>query len=128
MTHLLALVLTQSSANNDANTTVLNASIQQMAANKAQRNAEHAQMMQQFALMQTAGNAAPAYHQATQRNVVPSTIPVLPPTQQWNFSATGRGRGGRSGSVRGRRTPQQGIAPPAQIGNHTIPYIPAGAQ
>jgi hypothetical protein len=84
--------------------------------------------MQQFALMQTASNTAPAYCQASQRNVVPSAIPVLPPPQQWNFGATGRGGGGRSRSGSGRRTPRQGIAPPAQIGSHTIPYILAGAQ
>ena len=128
MANLSASVLTQSSASNDANTAIFNASIQQMAANEAQRNAEHAQMMQQFALMQTASNTAPAFRPQTQRNVVPGVIPVLPATQQWNFGGTGRGNGGRSRSGRGRRPQRQGIAPAAQIGSHTIPYIPAGAQ
>ena len=128
MANLSASVLTQSSASNDANTAIFNASIQQMAANEAQRNAEHTQMMQQFALMQTGSNVAATYRQGTQRNVVPSTIPVLPPAQQWNFGSAGRGGSGRSRSGRGRRAPRQGLAPPAQMGNQTIPYIPAGAQ
>ena len=128
MANLSASVLTQSSVSNDANTAIFNASIQQMAANEAQRNAEHAQMMQQFALMQTATNTAPAYHPPAQRTVIPSVMPVLPPTQQWDFGATGCGSGGRSRSGRSCRPPRQGIAPSAQIGSHTIPYIPAGAQ
>jgi hypothetical protein len=78
MANLSALVLTQSSASNNANTAIFNASIQQIAANEAQRNAEHTQMMHQFALMQTAGNSAPAYSPATQISVILSTIPVLP--------------------------------------------------
>ena len=125
MANLSASVLTQSSASNDANTAIFNASIQQMAANEAQRNAEHAQMMQQFALMQT--NTAPAYRPATQRSIIPGTIPVLPPAQQWNFGTTGRGTSGRSRSHRDRRPPRQGIAPLAPAGNQTIPYILAGA-
>ncbi len=136
MANLSASVLTQSSASNDANTAIFNASIQQMAANKAQRNAEHAAMMQQFALMQTArttriaaGGARINYPAAiAQRNIIPNAITVLPPTQQWNVGTTGRGGNNRSCSGRGRRPPQQGFAPPAPFGNQTIPYIPAGAQ
>ena len=85
MANLSASVLTQSTASNEANTAIFNASIQQMAANEAQRNADHTRMMQQFALMQTASNTAPAPRpQAnTQRSTVPSAIPVLGQTQQW---------------------------------------------
>jgi hypothetical protein len=44
MANLSASVLTQSTASNNANTAVFNASIQQMAANEAQRNADHTRM------------------------------------------------------------------------------------
>ena len=136
MANLSASVLTQSSASNDANTAIFNASIQQMAANEAQRNAEHAAMMQQFALMQTAGTTRIAAGGArinypaaiAQANVIPQAITVLPPTQQWYAGTTGRGGSNRPRSGRGRRPPQQGIAPPAPFGNLPIPYMPAGAQ
>ena len=41
MANLSPSVLTQSNASNDANTAIFNASMQQMAANKAQCNQEH---------------------------------------------------------------------------------------
>ena len=51
--NLSASALTQSYASNDANTDIFNASMQQMAANEAQHNNEHARMLQQFATMTT---------------------------------------------------------------------------
>ena len=53
MANLTASVITQSNAANNANTTMFNMSMQQMAVNKAQRNNEHARMIQQFAMMTT---------------------------------------------------------------------------
>jgi hypothetical protein len=53
MANLTVSVLTQSNASNNTNTAIFNASMQQMAANEAQRNNEHARMIQQFAMMTT---------------------------------------------------------------------------
>ena len=51
MTNLSASVLTQSNASNNANTAIFNMSMQQMAANKAQRSNDQTRMLQQFAMM-----------------------------------------------------------------------------
>ena len=99
MANLSASVLTQSAASNNANTAVFNASIQQMAANEAQRNADHTRMMQQFALMQSSVNTVLAFRpqSATQQHVIPSTIPVLGHTQQWTPQGVGPGGQGGGG-------------------------------
>jgi hypothetical protein len=54
MANLSATVLLQSTTSNNANMAVFNASMQQVAANKAQDNKKHNRMMQQFAMMSTA--------------------------------------------------------------------------
>ena len=131
MANLSASVMTQSTASNEANTAIFNASIQQMAANEAQRNADHTRMMQQFALMQAPSSIAPAFRPqtSTQRNVVPSAIPVLGQTQQWapqGFQSGGRGTGNRSRRGGRRNPPRRGNPPPA-VGTNIIPYIPGGA-
>ena len=130
MANLSASVLTQSSASNNANTAVFNASIQQMAANETRRNEDHARMMQQFALLQTAGNITPAYRPPanTQWNFIPSTIPALGLTQ-WappTAPTSTRVGGSRSRTTCGRRPPSQGTPPPP-AGGQNIPYLPAGA-
>jgi hypothetical protein len=95
MANLSATVLLQLTASNNANTAVFNASMQQVLANEAQRNAYHMHMLQQFAMMSTnqpgvqqfagqiTGQPAARPQAATQRNFVPQAIPVLPPAQQW---------------------------------------------
>ena len=138
MANLSASVLTQSTASNDANTAIFNASIQQMAANEAQRNADHTRMMQQFAMMATTPN--PDYRPTTlqQQQFVPNNIPILGNTQQWTPpSSTNRANNTRPyNNYRGRR-PQRpslpGLTAPFQApfvptNNAMIPYIPAGAQ
>jgi hypothetical protein len=126
MANLSASVLTQSSASNDANTSVFNAAIQQMAANEAQRNADHTRMMQQFAMMSTTPQTGIRPAAATQRQVIPSAIPVL---QQWTPTGTaGRGTSSRPrGGYRGRRPVRPGVAAPFAPPNAVIPYIPSGA-
>jgi hypothetical protein len=138
--NLTASVITQSNAANDANTAMFNASMQQMAANEAQRNNDHARMIQQFAMMTT---NQPGQQQFATKNKLRVTagggalsIPVLAPTQQWSQAQQwvppgGRGRGGRSNTRRGRcnqRRPAQGAPLPFVGGNQMIPYIPAGVQ
>ena len=145
--NLTASVMTQSNAANDANTAMFNASMQQMAANEAQRNNDHARMIQQFAMMTT---NQPGQQQFATQNRLRVTagggalaIPVLAPTQQYAPATQqwaqgqqwvppgGRGRGGRSNAGRGRRNqrgPAQGAPLPFVGGNHMIPYIPAGIQ
>jgi hypothetical protein len=54
MANLSASVLTQLTVLNNANTAAFRASMQQVVANKAQRNTKHNCMMQQFAMMTTA--------------------------------------------------------------------------
>ncbi len=130
MANLSASVLTLSSASNDANTVVFNASIQQMVANETRRNKDHARMMQKFPLMQTAGNITPAYRPPanTQRNFIPSTIPALGLTQ-WappTAPTSARVGGSCSRTTRGRRPPSQGT-PPLPAGGQNIPYLPTGA-
>ncbi len=129
MANLSASVMTQLSASNDANTTVFNAAIQQMAANEAQRNADHTRMMQQFAMMSTTTQTGIRSAAATQRQFVPSAIPVLGNTQQWAPPDTvGRGSSTRSrGGYRGRRTVRSGAPAPFAPSNAMIPYIPSGA-
>ena len=83
MSNLSASVLTQSTASNDPNTVIFNASIQQMAANEAQRNADHTRMMQQFAMMATMPNPTYRPTAVQQRQFVPSNIPILGNPQQW---------------------------------------------
>jgi hypothetical protein len=51
MANLSASVLTQSNTSNNANTAIFNMSMQQMAANKAQRNNDQTRMLQQFTMM-----------------------------------------------------------------------------
>ncbi len=94
MANLSASILTQSTASNNANTTVFHALMQQVVANKAQRNTKHNRMMQQFAIMfttqpviqQLAGNfmgqTAVQPPAALQRTFAPHTIPMLAPAQQ----------------------------------------------
>ncbi len=53
MANLSATILLQSTGSNNANTAIFNASMQQVAANKAQRNANHMHMLQQFAMVTT---------------------------------------------------------------------------
>jgi hypothetical protein len=140
MANLTASVITQSNAANNANTTMFNMSMQQMAANKAQRNNEHARMIQQFAMMTT---NQPGQQQFATQNRLRVTagsgalsIPVLVPTQQWSpaqqwVPPEGRGRGGRSSTRCGRcnqRGPVQGAPLLFVGGNQIIPYIPAGVQ
>ena len=141
MANLSALVLTQSNASNDATTAIFNASMQHMAANKARRNNEHTQMIQQFAMMTT---YQPGPQQLATQNRLQVTagdgalsIPVLAPTQHWApaqqwASPGGRGHSGnRSCTGRGRRNqrgPAQGAPVPFVGRNQMIPYIPAGIQ
>jgi hypothetical protein len=106
MANLSASFLLQSNASNNANTAIFNASMQQVAANKAQCNNDHNCMLQQFAMMTTnqpgghhfAGQlmGQPAFwpQAATQRNFVPAAIPMLAPAQQWGSPPGGGGRGG----------------------------------
>jgi hypothetical protein len=56
--NLSATVLSQSTTSNDSNTVIFNASMQQIAANKAQRNSDPNCMMQQFAMMSTTSPVA----------------------------------------------------------------------
>jgi hypothetical protein len=140
MANLTSSVITQSNAANNANTAMLNASMQQMAANKAHRNNEHARMIQQFAMMTT---NQPGQQQFATQNRLRVTagggvlsIPVLAPTQQWSpvqqwVPPGGRGREGRSSTGRGcryQREPAQGAPLPFVGGNQMIPYIPTGIQ
>ena len=129
MANLSASVLTQSSASNDANTTVFNAAIQQMAANEAQRNADHTRMMQQFAMMSTTAQTGIRPAAATQPQFAPLAIPVLGNTQQWVPPvSSGRGNTNRSpGAYPGRRAPRPGIPAPFAPSSSMIPYIPSGA-
>ena len=129
MANLSASVLTQSSASNDANTTVFNAAIQQMAANGAQRNADHTRMMQQFSMMSTTAQTGIRPATATQRQIIPSAIPVLGNTQQWPPTGTVvRGGSNRSrGGYRGRRNTRPGVPAIFTMPNAVIPYIPSGA-
>ncbi len=142
MANLSASVLLQSTASNDANTAIFYSLMQQVAANKAKRNANHMHMLQQFAMMtanqpsiqqfagQITGQPATRPQAATQHNFVPQAIPVLPPAQQWGQLHGGGGCGGscsRNGC--GRLNPRNPMQPGALVpfvgGNQMIPYIPA---
>jgi hypothetical protein len=96
MANLSASVLMQLTASNDVNTATFHVSMQQVGANKAQRNTKHKCMMQQFAMMTT---TQPAIQQlarnfmsqtallppAAPRTFAPHTIPILAPAQQWGL-------------------------------------------
>ncbi len=133
MANLSTSVLMQTTASNETNAAQLKTSMQQIAANKTQRNREHALMMQQFAMMSTTNTVNPTFRPqpTTQRNFVPSAITMPTPHQQWTPPG-GRGRG--SGRARGgcgrrpARIPHQGAPMPFAGGNQLIPYIPAGIQ
>jgi len=145
MANLSASVLTQSTASNDANNAAFQASMQQLAANETQRNADHNRMLQQFVMMTTNNNqfAAPAvgmpstYRATTrtgprQQSMVPA-IPILDPGAQQNYygqpPSGGYRGGGHSRNYRGRR-PQRDYVPPVVVplpivgGNRMIPYAP----
>ena len=131
----------QSNASNDASTAIFNASMQQMAANKVQRNNEHAQMIQQFEMMTT---YQPRPQQFATQNRLGVTagggglsLPVLAPTQHWALTQQWAppGGGGHSGNRsrtgcghRNQRGPAQGAPVPFVGGDLMIPYIPAGVQ
>ncbi len=142
MANLATSVLLQTTALNNPNTAVFNASMNQLAANETQRNKDHNCIMQQFAMLSTAPTAAPQFaglitgqqagwsQAATQPNCIPQAIPILAPAQQWGQPpGSGRGRT-RSRNGRGRRNPrwvaQQRAPIPFVGGNQMIPYIPAG--
>jgi hypothetical protein len=95
MANLSASILTQSMTSNDAIAAVFHALMQQVTANKAQRNTEHNCMMQQFAIMSTThptiqqlagnlmGQTAARPLATLQCTFTPHTIPMLAPAQQW---------------------------------------------
>ena len=125
MANLSTSVFTQSNTSNNANTAIFNASMQQMAANKAQRNNEHTRMLQQFAMM-TTNQPGPQQFASQNRLRVTAeggvlTIAVLAPTQHWAPAQQwapprGGGRGGtRSRNGCGHRThrgPGTPVPPP----------------
>ncbi len=133
MANLSASVLTQTTASNEANAVQLKASMQQIAANKTQRNREHTLMMQQFVMMSTTNTVNPTFcpQPTTQHNFVPSAITMPTPHQQWTPPGGGGHGSGRARGSRGRRPayiPHQGTPMPFAGGNQLIPYIPAGIQ
>jgi hypothetical protein len=143
MANLFTTVLLQSTASNNANTAVFNASMQQVAANKAQRNNNHNCMMQQFAMMLTISpitlftgqpTSQPARwpQAATQQNFIPQAVPILAPVQKWGQPLGGGCRSTRSRNGRGHPNPrspaQQGTPIPFVKRNQMIPYIPASVQ
>jgi hypothetical protein len=93
MANLTASVLSQLAASNKAITAIFNASMQQVAANTAQRNNDHKRMMQQFAMLLTASTATPQFaglitgqqvgwpQAATQCSFIPQAVPILAPAQ-----------------------------------------------
>ena len=140
MANLTASVLTQSNTSKDTNTTLFNASVQQIAANEVQHNNEHARMIQQFAMMTTNQPGQQQFATQNRLRVMAGggtlSIPVIVPTQHWAPAQQwvppgGRGCGGRSSTGHGRRNqrgPAQGAPLPFVGGNQMIPYIPAGVQ
>jgi hypothetical protein len=143
MANLSASVLLQLTASNNANTAVFNNSMQQVAANEAQRNANHMHIIQQFTMMTTnqpgvqqfagqiTGQPVARPQAATQCNFVPQAILVLPSAHQWGQPRGGGCCGGsRSCNGHGRLNtcnPMQPGAPvPFAGGNQMIPYITAG--
>jgi hypothetical protein len=130
--NLSATVLMQSTASNNANTAIFNASMQQGAANKAQCNSNHNCMMQQFAMMLTTSPIALFAGQPTSQPASPQAVPILARAQQWG-QLLGKGRGStRScngcGHCNLRSLAQQGAPIPFVGGNHMIPYILVGMQ
>jgi hypothetical protein len=83
MANLSATIILQLTASNNANTAIFNALMQQVAANKAQHDANHMHMLQQFAMMtknqprvqqcagQITGQPATRPQAATQCNFIP---------------------------------------------------------
>jgi hypothetical protein len=145
MANLSATVLLQLTMSNNANTAILNASMQKVAANEAQRNANHMHMLQQFAMMMTnwpgiqqfagqiTGQPAARPQAMTQCNFVPQAISVLPPAQQQGQPRGGGGCGGsRSRNGCGHLNPRNPVQPGAPVpfvgGSQMIPNIPAGIQ
>ena len=141
MANLSASVITQSNASNNTNTAIFNASMQQMAANKAKRNNEHAQMLQQFAMMKTYQPGSQQFANQNRLRVMAGSgalsIPVLAPTQHWapekNWASTGGGGHGGNRSHTGcghrnQRRPAQGAPVLFVGGNQMIPYIPTGVR
>jgi hypothetical protein len=127
---------------NNANTAILNALMNQFAANETQRNHNHNRMMRQFVMLSTAPTAALQFaglimgqqagqpQAATQCNFIPQAVPILAPAQQWSQPP-----GGGCGSTRSHnqhsccksRGPDQQKNPIPFVGNNQmIPYIPAG--
>ncbi len=87
MANLSTSVFLQPTMSNNTNTAIFNASMQQVAANKAQHNANHMHFammttnqpgVQQFA-GQFTGQLAARPQATTQRNFIPQSILVLPP-------------------------------------------------
>jgi hypothetical protein len=87
MANLDVSVLLQTTTSNNANTAIFNASMNQVAANEAQRNNNHNRMMQQFAMLLTmppaalqftglTGQQAGRPQAATQRNFIPQAVPI----------------------------------------------------
>ncbi len=143
MVNLSATVRSQSTTSKDVNTVIFNASMQQVAANKAQRNNNHNRMMQLLAMMSTTspaalfagqpiGQLAKRPQATTQSNFIPQAIPILAPAQQWGQPPGGghESTGSRNGrGCRNKRGPaQQGAPVPFVGGNQMIPYIPACLQ
>jgi hypothetical protein len=141
MANLSTSNLMQSTVLNDGNTAALHALMQQVAANKAQRNTKHNCMMQQFAMMTTTQSAVQqlarnfmgqtaAQPPAAPCTFAPHTIPILALAQQWSppdcsntrFCNSGRGRC----NLRSAAPP--GIPVQFSNGNQMIPYILAGIQ
>jgi hypothetical protein len=143
MANLAASVLLQTKASNDANTDIFDASMNQVAANEAQRNNNHNRMMQQLTMLSTVPTTAPQFaglmvqqagrpQAATQCNFIPQAVFILAPAQQWGQPPAGGGGSTRSRNGCGRRNPRGPAQQGAPIffigGNQMIPYIPAGMQ
>ncbi len=106
MANLAATILLQLTMSNDVNIAAFNASMQQVATNETQHDANHMHMLQQFAMMttnqpgiqqlagQVTGQPAAWPQAAAQCNFVPQAIPVLPPVQKWGQPYGEGGRGG----------------------------------
>jgi hypothetical protein len=85
MSNLSASVSTQTTALNDANTSLINASLQQFAVNKNMHNQQHQQMMPLFTMLST---------NATAHNFVPLAAQVFNQQRQNYGGQHNRGRTG----------------------------------
>jgi hypothetical protein len=148
MENLHASVQLQATTSNDANMAIFNASMQQVAANRAQRTQEHNHMVQQFVMMLTTPAAAQQFagqqvrrsQAATQCHFIPPAFPNFAPTQQQGQPPGGACGGNCSCNGHGRRNPCGPAQPDASLpfigGTHMIPFnngaaiphIPAGMQ